>query len=97
MTKSLRAILAVVITMTVSLCVYAAENPQGESALASAFKVVPTPNGHPKPFQNDLHSVSASSTSDIWAVGFDGTGGFASNIIHFNGTTWTSSVPGATS
>ncbi len=24
---------------------------------------------HPKPYQNDLHSVSASSAADIWAVG----------------------------
>ena len=53
----------------------------GESELASVFKVVPTPNGHPKPFQNDLHSVSASSTNDIWAVG--------QTTIHFDGTKWT--------
>jgi hypothetical protein len=53
---------------------------------ASIFKVVPTPNGHRKPFQNDLHSVSASSASDIWAVG--------QTAIHFDGSKWTAfSVP----
>jgi uncharacterized membrane protein len=58
-----------------------AENPA-----TSAFHVVPTPNGHPKPFQNDLHSASGSSASDIWAVG--------QAAIHFNGTKWTAfSVP----
>jgi hypothetical protein len=35
--------------------------------------------GHP--YQNDLHSVSASSPADIWAVGQTG--------IHFDGTKWT--------
>jgi len=54
---------------------------------ASIFTVVPTPNGHPKPFQNDLHSVSASSWSDIWAL--------AHTAIHFDGSTWKAfSVPG---
>ena len=47
----------------------------------SIFKVVKTPNGHAFPFQNDLHSVSASSKTDIWAVG--------QTAIHFNGTKWT--------
>lgn len=51
------------------------------AAPASIFKVVPTPNGHPKPFQNDLHSVSGSSASDIWAVG--------QTSIHFDGSKWT--------
>lgn len=50
-------------------------------AAGSIFKVVKTPNGHAFPFQNDLHSVSASSKSDIWAVG--------QTAIHFNGTKWT--------
>ena len=81
MTKSLGVTLVVVITLTVCFCAHATENPQGESELASVFKVVPTPNGHPKPFQNDLHSVSASSTNDIWAVG--------QTAIHFDGTKWT--------
>jgi hypothetical protein len=50
-------------------------------ATTSIFHVMPTPSGHPTPFQNDLHSVSASSASDIWAVGQTG--------IHFDGTKWT--------
>jgi hypothetical protein len=44
----------------------------------SAFKVVPTPNEN---FNNELFAVSASSPSDIWAVG--------ESTIHFDGTTWT--------
>lgn len=87
MTKSLRAILVVFLTLTIHLCANAAGNPQAESPLASVFKVVPTPNGNPRPFQNDLHSVSAFSTSDIWAVG--------QAAIHFDGTKWTAfRVPG---
>ena len=48
------------------------------SPAVSMFKVIPTPNGHPKPFQNDLHAASGSSAKDIWAVG--------QTAIHFNGT-----------
>jgi hypothetical protein len=56
------------------------------SPATSGFKVIPTPNGHPKPFQNDLHAASGSSAKDIWAVG--------QTAIHFNGTKWTAfSVP----
>jgi hypothetical protein len=53
----------------------------GSHVVTTPFHVVPTPNGHPTPFQNDLHSVSASSPSDIWAVGQTG--------IHFDGINWT--------
>lgn len=53
---------------------------------SSVFKVWTTPNGHPSPFQNDLHAASASSKSDIWAVG--------QTAIHFDGRKWTAfSVP----
>lgn len=53
---------------------------------ASIFKVIPTPNGHPKPQQNDLHAASGSSAKDIWAVG--------QAAIHYNGTKWAAfSVP----
>jgi hypothetical protein len=48
---------------------------------ASVFKVVPTPNGNPKPAQNDLDSASGSSKSDIWAVG--------QTAIHFDAKKWT--------
>ena len=44
----------------------------------SIFQVVPTPNEN---FNNDLIAVSASSPSDIWAVG--------QAAIHFDGATWT--------
>jgi hypothetical protein len=46
----------------------------------SIFRLYRRPMG-PKPYQNDLHSVSASSPADIWAVGHTG--------IHFDGTKWT--------
>jgi len=45
----------------------------------SIFHVVPTPNGSKG--DNDLFAVSASSPSDIWAVG--------QAVIHFDGATWT--------
>jgi hypothetical protein len=48
---------------------------------ATGFKVIPTPNGHHFPTQNDLHSASGSSSKDIWAVG--------QTAIHYNGTKWT--------
>jgi hypothetical protein len=63
-----------------------AQSATGSPAATSAFTVIPTPNGHPKPFQNDLHSASASSKTDIWAVG--------QTAIHFNGSSWAAvSVP----
>ncbi len=50
------------------------------NAQTSIFHVVPTPNFFPS--GNDaLNAVSASSPSDIWAVG--------QSTIHFNGTVWT--------
>jgi hypothetical protein len=44
----------------------------------SNFQVVPTPNEN---FNNGLAAISASSPSDIWAVGQE--------TIHFDGTKWT--------
>ena len=41
------------------------------------FVVVPSPNEN---FDNGLIAASASSASDIWAVG--------QSTIHFKGTTW---------
>ncbi len=43
----------------------------------SIFRVVPTPNEN---FNNDLLAASASSPTDIWAVG--------QSTIHYNGTKW---------
>jgi len=44
----------------------------------SIFKVVPTPNEN---FDSELFAASASSPTDIWAVG--------QSTIHFDGTKWT--------
>src|SRR6266850_2076150 len=52
-----------------------------EAPGSSIFKVVQTPNIRPFPFHSDLAAVSASSGSDIWAVGQSG--------VHFDGLTWT--------
>jgi hypothetical protein len=43
----------------------------------SSFKVVPTPNEN---FDSELYAVSASSPTDIWAVG--------QSTIHFDGAKW---------
>jgi hypothetical protein len=59
----------------------------GQSSGTSVFKVISTPNGHPTPFQNDLHAVAASSATDIWSVG--------QTAIHFDGSKWTAfAIPG---
>jgi hypothetical protein len=47
----------------------------------SIFTVVPTPNGHHGTTNNALQAVSASSPSDVWAVG--------QTAIHYDGTEWT--------
>src|SRR6266436_6213273 len=52
-----------------------------EAPASSIFTVVRTPNIRPFPFHADLAAVSASSGSDIWAVGQSG--------VHFDGLTWT--------
>jgi hypothetical protein len=50
----------------------------GQSAAASIFHAVATPNEN---FDNGLLAASASSPSDIWAVG--------QSTIHYDGTKWT--------
>jgi len=67
--------------LSVAVIISGAHAQTANLPLTSIFHVVTTPSGHPKPFQNDLHAVSASSPNDIWAVGQTG--------IHFNGTKWT--------
>jgi hypothetical protein len=52
-----------------------------EAPASSIFKVVRTPNIRRFPFHSDLDAVSASSASDVWAVGQSG--------VHFNGQKWT--------
>jgi hypothetical protein len=51
---------------------------QGQTQAGSTFEVVPTPNENPN---SELLAASASSPSDIWAVG--------QSTIHFDGTMWT--------
>ena len=51
----------------------------GQSGASSIFKVVPTPNGNQ--FNSSIFAASASSVSDIWAVG--------NSTMHFNGSKWT--------
>jgi hypothetical protein len=61
----------------------AAYLPAG-AAGQSIFQVVPTPNNKSNGLtgmDNGLFAVSASSPSDIWAVG--------QAVIHFDGATWT--------
>jgi len=52
-----------------------------EASPSSIFTVVHVPNIRQFPFHSDLRAVSASSASDIWAVGQSG--------VHFDGTKWT--------
>jgi hypothetical protein len=51
---------------------------QAQTETDSTFRVVSTPNGNRN---SELLAASASSPSDIWAVG--------QSTIHFDGTTWT--------
>jgi hypothetical protein len=51
---------------------------QGQMEAGSSFQVVPTPNEN---VNSELFAASASSPSDIWAVG--------QSAIHFDGTKWT--------
>jgi hypothetical protein len=63
---------------TCVLCLAALAATGASAASNSIFKVVPTPNEH---FNNGLQAISASSPTDIWAVG--------QTTIHFDGAKWT--------
>jgi len=77
--KKPRPLMAIIWTVILGAPVVHAQTPANfQTPSTSIFTVVPTTNGHPKPYQNDLHSLSASSPADIWAVGQTG--------IHFDGT-----------
>jgi hypothetical protein len=52
-------LMAIISTVILGAPVVHAQTPANFQA-TSMFAVAPTPNGHPKPYQNDLHSVSAS-------------------------------------
>jgi hypothetical protein len=77
--KKSRPLMAIISTVILGAPVVHAQTPANfQAPSTSIFTLVPTPHGHPKPYQNDLHSVSASSSGDIWAVGQTG--------MHFDGT-----------
>lgn len=54
----------------------------------SKWTQVPSPN--PSTFLNQLYSVSARSSTDVWAVGYTVTFSrqFQSLLLHWNGTSW---------
>jgi hypothetical protein len=52
---------------------------EAQTGAGSIFKVVPTPNGNKS--SNSIFAASASSPTDIWAVG--------DSTMHYNGTKWT--------
>jgi hypothetical protein len=52
---------------------------KAQTSAGSTFQVVPTPNGNKS--NSSIFAASASSASDIWAVG--------NSTMHFNGTKWT--------
>jgi hypothetical protein len=82
--KTFCTLVAILLTSSLAAPSLQAQNAADSHAAqpsGSIFKVVKTPNGHAFPFQNDLHSVSASSKTDIWAVG--------QTAIHFSGSKWT--------
>src|ERR1035438_7758916 len=82
--KTLCKLLTILLTASLAapaLRAQSAADSHAAPAAGSNFKVVKKPNGHAFPLQNDLHSVSGSSKTDIWAVG--------QTSIHFNGTKWT--------
>ena len=66
----------VVFGLTVAL--FQKSQAQGQREPGSSFQVVPTPNQN---VNSELFAASASSPSDIWAVG--------QSAIHFDGTKWT--------
>jgi hypothetical protein len=71
------------VTKVLLLAAMAAAWLPARAAGLSIFQVVPTPNNNSGNGlgNNGLFAVSASSPSDIWAVG--------ESVIHFDGTTWT--------
>jgi hypothetical protein len=56
--------------------------PSSAQTASSPFHVISTPDPN---FNNGLFAVSASSPTDIWAVG--------ESVVHFDGTKWTAFTP----
>jgi hypothetical protein len=78
MRRFLLLVAGVAVTSSTPLAVHAQVS---QAPTSSIFKAVETPNIRAFPFHSDLSAVSASSATDIWAVGQSG--------VHFNGTKWT--------
>jgi len=78
MSRFLLLFAVVAVTSSTPLAVHAQVT---EAPPSSIFKLVETPNIRQFPYHSDLYSVSASSATDIWAVGESG--------VHFDGTKWT--------
>jgi hypothetical protein len=72
--RALVAFFAAILAFTV----LSAHSVESQTAASSIFQVVHTPNEN---FNNGLQAASASSPTDIWAVG--------QATIHYDGTTWT--------
>lgn len=71
--------LAALFVATFAVALLLTSHPaRAQASAASIFQVVHTPNEN---FNNGLEAASASSPTDIWAVG--------QSTIHFDGTTWT--------
>jgi hypothetical protein len=73
-----RLTLSAVMVFGLSVALFQDLPAHGQTQASSSFEVVATPNGNPN---SELFAASASSPSDIWAVG--------QSTIHFDGTTWT--------
>jgi hypothetical protein len=71
---TLRAVMLFVLTVAL----FQQSQAQGQTEPGSTFRVVPTPNEN---LNSELFAASASSPSDVWAVG--------QSTIHFDGTKWT--------
>jgi hypothetical protein len=68
---------------TSALAIFIAVCPaKAQTGGATIFKAVSTPNPN---FNNGLLAASASSPTDIWAVG--------DSVLHYNGTKWTAFTP----
>jgi hypothetical protein len=73
----------------VSMCALAVSLALGVAGTASAASS-PGSMAVAPAFGGRLYGVAAISGSDVWAVGLDGAN---SQIVHYNGTTWSQSQP----
>lgn len=73
---------AIVVTTSALMLFLSPKATDAQTQASSIFQVVATPNPY---FNNDLLAASASSPSDIWAVG--------QSVMHYDGTKWTAFRP----